>query len=77
LITIADNGEGISQENLEKIFTPFFTSKENGTGLGLVVCKRIIESFGGEIAIESKLKIGTQVRITLPLKEDTRDDITK
>lgn len=77
LITIADNGEGISQENLEKIFTPFFTSKENGTGLGLVVCKRIIESFGGEIAIESKLKIGTQVRITLPLKEDTRNDITK
>jgi two-component system, sporulation sensor kinase D len=74
LITITDNGAGISQENLEKIFTPFFTSKENGTGLGLVVCKRIIESFDGEIAIESQLNIGTQVRITMPLKEETIDE---
>jgi two-component system, sporulation sensor kinase D len=77
LITITDNGAGIPQENLEKLFTPFFTSKENGTGLGLVVCKRIIESFGGEISIESKLKIGTKVRITLPLQEKAIDENKK
>ncbi|HEO8422185.1 TPA: PAS domain-containing sensor histidine kinase, partial [Yersinia enterocolitica] len=52
-----------------KIFEPFNTSKESGTGLGLVVCKRIIESFDGEIQISSKEKKGTRVNIILPLME--------
>jgi len=67
LLTLTDNGIGISDEQLKKIFLPFNTSKDTGTGLGLVVCKRIIESFNGEIHITSKSNKGTKVEIILPL----------
>ncbi|WHY87889.1 sensor histidine kinase [Neobacillus novalis] len=67
-LEINDNGIGMSKEVLDKIFHPFYTSKETGTGLGLVICKRIIISFGGTIQIDSKETIGTTVTITLPLK---------
>ncbi len=67
-ITITDTGSGIPDEDIEKIFQPFYTSKDLGTGLGLVICKRIVESFGGEIFITSKIGKGTQVDIFLPLK---------
>lgn len=67
LLTISDSGKGISSHDLQKIFTPFFTSKENGTGLGLVVCKRIVESFNGKISIHSELNKGTTVFISLPM----------
>lgn len=66
-LIIKDNGVGISKKHMEKIFTPFYTSKETGTGLGLVVCKRILQSFGGEIRISSTENIGTTVVIKLPL----------
>lgn len=68
-IKITDTGIGIPDEALEKIFQPFYTSKEFGTGLGLVVCKRIIQSFCGEIHLTSKENKGTQVDIFLPLKK--------
>ncbi|MDZ5470552.1 ATP-binding protein [Bacillus sp. 31A1R] len=66
-IDIIDTGIGIKKEDLEKIFIPFYTSKDSGTGLGLVVCKRIINSFGGDITIRSQEQKGTTVTITLPL----------
>lgn len=66
-LNIIDNGKGIPEEDLEKIFRPFYTSKETGTGLGLIICKRIINSFNGTIDIKSKVSIGTTVEITLPL----------
>lgn len=69
-ITITDTGSGIPDENIEKIFQPFYTSKDLGTGLGLVVCKRIVESFKGEIYITSKVGKGTQVDIFFPLKNN-------
>lgn len=69
-LIIADNGTGIPSEMLEKIFTPFFTSKEAGTGLGLVVCQRILQSFGGKILITSKENKGTTVTIELPLEKN-------
>lgn len=69
-ITISDSGSGIPDEEIEKIFQPFYTSKDIGTGLGLVVCKRIVESFGGEIFITSKAGKGTQVDIFFPLKNN-------
>ena len=65
-LEISDNGKGIPKDDLEKIFRPFYTSKDTGTGLGLVICKRIIHSFGGSIEIDSKEKIGTTVTILLP-----------
>ncbi|MFE8698022.1 ATP-binding protein [Cytobacillus sp. FJAT-53684] len=66
-IKITDTGTGIPDEEIEKIFQPFYTSKEMGTGLGLVVCKRLIQSFGGEIHLTSKVNKGTQVDIFLPI----------
>ncbi|MGG0654906.1 ATP-binding protein, partial [Bacillus altitudinis] len=51
---------------LKHIFLPFITSKEKGTGLGLVVCKRIISMYGGTIDIESEVNKGTTVIIMLP-----------
>ncbi len=66
-LEISDNGKGIPKVELEKVFQPFYTSKETGTGLGLVICKRIISSFGGNIEINSKEKVGTTVIISLPL----------
>ncbi|PLR76050.1 two-component sensor histidine kinase [Bacillus sp. V3-13] len=66
-IEIIDTGSGISEEALNKVFDPFYTSKDTGTGLGLVICKKIIQSFNGTIHITSKEQHGTKVVITLPL----------
>ncbi|GHV11459.1 hypothetical protein AGMMS49938_02180 [Fibrobacterales bacterium] len=66
-IKITDTGKGISPENLENIFTPFFTTKEQGTGLGLAIVKKIVDLHEGEIKVESKVGEGTTVRIKLPI----------
>lgn len=66
-ITIADTGIGISKDNLGKIWTPFFTTKAKGMGLGLPICKRIIEAHRGSILVESKLGKGTTFTITIPV----------
>lgn len=66
-IDFSDQGEGISEENLEKIFEPFFTTKARGTGLGLAITKQIIDMHQGEIFIDSELGVGTTVSIRLPL----------
>ncbi|MCD4840141.1 ATP-binding protein [Neobacillus sedimentimangrovi] len=66
-LEIIDNGKGIPEEDIEKIFQPFYTSKATGTGLGLVICKRIIDSFDGKIQIYSTVSVGTTVEITLPI----------
>lgn len=66
-LLIIDNGDGIGEEIMEKIFIPFYTSKEKGTGLGLIVCQRIIQSFHGQIEITSIENKGTTVKIILPL----------
>jgi len=68
LLEIADNGIGIKQENLEKIFNPFFTTKSEGVGLGLSISLRLIEENGGSIEVESKENIGTKFMLYLPLK---------
>lgn len=69
VITVADEGEGISKERLQKIGEPFYTNKEKGTGLGLMVTQRIIEAHMGTLAIDSELGQGTVVTITLPRVE--------
>jgi len=68
-IIIADTGKGMSQENLGKIFNPFFTTKPKGTGLGLAICKRLIELHNGSIYVTSTLGEGTTFYITLPIKQ--------
>ncbi|SDZ97222.1 Cache sensor signal transduction histidine kinase [Desulfuromusa kysingii] len=69
-IEFSDDGEGISEENLEKIFEPFFTTKTKGTGLGLAITKQIIEMHQGEIFIDSETGKGTTVVIRLPLTRE-------
>jgi signal transduction histidine kinase len=66
LLEIKDTGSGISQEDIKKIFNPFFTTKEKGSGLGLSIVKKIIEGHKGSIAIDSKENEGTRVVIQLP-----------
>ncbi len=68
-IKISDNGAGISPENIEKIFSPFFTTKPvgKGTGLGLSVCYGIIKSFGGTMEVTSQQNVGTTFIISLPI----------
>ena len=67
-ISIEDTGRGISQKDQEKLFTPFFTTKSKGTGLGLCVSKRIIEDHpGSTLRVDSVEGQGTIVKITLPL----------
>ncbi|MCF7796912.1 MAG: HAMP domain-containing protein [Lentisphaeria bacterium] len=68
-VTIQDNGTGIPEENLEKIFQPYFTTRERGTGLGLAIVRRIIELHGGEISATSEFGSGTT--FTIQLKSET------
>lgn len=67
-IEIRDTGEGIREKDLEQLFTPFFTTKTYGTGLGLVISKQIVEDHGGKIVAESRESEGTTIRITLPIR---------
>lgn len=66
-VLIIDNGIGMPIHIQERIFDPFFTSKKNGTGLGLVICKRIIDLHGGNIHITSKDGVGTTVDLSFPI----------
>jgi signal transduction histidine kinase len=67
-IAFADTGKGIPKETLPKIFTPLFTTKAQGMGFGLAICKRIVESHGGTITVETAVNKGTTFTITLPIK---------
>jgi signal transduction histidine kinase len=64
-ISISDTGHGISEDVKNKVFLPFFTTKEKGTGLGLAIVHKIIISHGGSISVESSEK-GTTFTVRLP-----------
>jgi len=68
LISFADEGEGIPEELLEKIWDPFFTTKEQGTGLGLGIVKNIVQAHDGEIEIENEPSHGSQIIVRLPVQ---------
>lgn len=68
-IVIEDNGPGIAEKNLTRIFSPFFSTKENGTGLGLPIAWKIIKAHGGDLTAESKNNNGTRFAIVLPAKK--------
>jgi signal transduction histidine kinase len=69
LISVSDSGRGISPEHLPFIFRPFYTTKGNGTGLGLSLVRRIVEDHRGRIEVESEVGKGTEFLVTLPLRQ--------
>lgn len=69
IMQITDQGSGISEEVAKNIWEPFFTTKKQGTGLGLDICKRIIESHNGKIWFESEVGKGTTFFVQLPMKK--------
>ncbi len=69
IIKVMDNGCGIQEADLEKVFYPFFSRKEHGTGLGLAIAYRIIEEHGGTITVRSKVNEGSEFTILLPLED--------
>ncbi len=71
-LRIKDNGPGIEAELRDRLFSPFTTSKANGTGLGLPISKKLVDAHGGSIEVESELGAGAEFLITLPkLRENT------
>jgi hypothetical protein len=69
LISVADSGRGISAEHLPFIFRPFYTTKGNGTGLGLSLARRIVEDHRGQIEVASELGRGTEFLVTIPIRQ--------
>ena len=66
LLEISDSGDGIAQQDLGRIFDPFYTTKERGTGLGLAIVHRIVEAHGGELSVKSEQGRGSTFRVALP-----------
>jgi signal transduction histidine kinase len=67
-IEIEDNGAGIPERDLGKIFSPFYSTKQKGTGLGLSIAWKIVKAHGGDIKAESEVGHGTKFSIVLPMK---------
>ncbi|MDP3182771.1 MAG: ATP-binding protein, partial [Desulfobaccales bacterium] len=65
VLTVTDTGPGIPPEHMPSLFTPFFSTKEKGSGLGLTICRGIIEQHGGKIEIDSEVGQGTTCTIHL------------
>ena len=72
-IAFADTGVGIPEENMGKLFQPLFSTKAKGIGMGLAICKRIVEQHGGSIELKSKVGQGTTVTIKLPREEEANN----
>lgn len=74
LITINDNGPGIPQQKLDQIFTPFYTTKDGGSGLGLPICQKIITDHGGFMQFVNRAEGGTSVKVSLPLLSNRNEN---
>ena len=70
VVAVNDSGRGIPPEHVQHIFRPFYTTKGNGTGLGLSLSRRIVEQHHGRIDVTSEIGKGTQFQVYLPLKEN-------
>jgi signal transduction histidine kinase len=66
---VTDNGPGIAPENLDRVFQPFVSTKGKGMGLGLAICREIVEGHGGKLEVESTVGLGTTFTVKLPLYE--------
>ena len=68
--SFTDDGVGMSEQTLAKVFMPLFTTKAQGMGFGLAICKRIVDAHGGKISVESALGKGTTFTVTLPIEQN-------
>ena len=66
-VRVADNGPGIAPENLQRVFQPFVSTKGKGMGLGLAICREIVEGHGGRLEVDSTVGAGTTFTVLLPL----------
>jgi len=65
-LIITDNGIGMSKETLARLFQPYYTEKEGGSGIGTVIIKKVIEGHGGKVGVESEVGVGTTFKLSLP-----------
>jgi signal transduction histidine kinase len=72
-IAFTDTGTGIPEENMNKLFSPLFTTKAKGIGMGLAICKKIVEQHDGTIEAQSKAGQGTTFTIKLPKREEAKN----
>jgi len=73
-ISFKDTGVGIPEENLTKIFTPLFSTKAKGVGLGLAICRQIVEGHGGNITVKSKIGKGSTFTVKLPVERRVKSE---
>ncbi len=69
LVTVVDNGPGIPAKEVSEVFKPFVTTKTEGLGMGLAICKSILDAHGGTISVESNVPRGCCFSFILPLKQ--------
>ena len=67
-LEVSDTGAGLTPEECERLFTPYYTTKQHGTGLGLAIVQSVMSDHGGRIVVESESGVGTTFHITLPDK---------
>ena len=72
MIEVRDNGPGIAADDLERIFSPFFTTKPQGTGLGLAIVRKVVDAHDGRIDASSAPGRGASFRVTLPVVPSVR-----
>ena len=73
-ITVDDDGIGISAQDLSRLFIPFYTTKDDGNGLGLPICERIVREHGGEIEVQSRPEGGTRFIVRMPMEPEAAMD---
>ena len=72
-IVVRDHGPGLSEEILKHVFDPFFTSKPQGLGMGLAICRSIVERYGGRIRVSNHANGGALFEISLPAATESVD----
>lgn len=76
VLKVKDNGLGIPEDMFDKVFYPRFTTKNSGMGLGLAMCKSIVDSFGGTISFRSQINVGTEFEVRIPLPDRAETTVT-
>ena len=71
-LEISDTGAGLTREECQRLFTPYYTTKQHGTGLGLAIVQSVVSDHGGRISVESESGVGTSFHITLPVSRPSQ-----